>query len=327
MNMKGYKRLLVVPMLFTLVACGEDAAQPKKEDTVNQSVADHKKTPAPTFMTDPSKVKELQARFTVEQPKRVITTSVSIAEMLHILDVKPVGVPTSMHALPEGFEKIDTIGSAIEPDLEKIASLTPDLVLGPESIEESLTKKFKPLGIDSTFLPTDSLDELKVSLETLGQVFGEQERATAFLERLNAKEAMISDQKDGSSPTVLLLFGSAEAFMVMNENTYAGSLAQKVGATNVLTKMGGSKEAYVPLNMEAAIAANPDAILLVAHGDETAALKQLEGELTKTSAWKQVTALKEGRVATLPYDTFGVSSITKAEQALEELSSLLTATP
>src|SRR5699024_9594626 len=40
-------------------------------------------------------------QFSMEQADSIVTTSVSISEMLNILNVKPVGVPSSTHPLPE----------------------------------------------------------------------------------------------------------------------------------------------------------------------------------------------------------------------------------
>lgn len=42
-------------------------------------------------------------------------------------------------------------------------------------------------------------------------------------------------------------------------------------------------EAYVPFNMESIVAANPDVILLVAHGDPDAVAKKFEEDVKKTA--------------------------------------------
>ncbi|WP_339329301.1 hypothetical protein [Bacillus paralicheniformis] len=63
----------------------------------------------------------------------------------------------------------------------------------------------------------------------------------------------------------MFLFGSAEALMLMNDNTFAGSLARNLGAINVVSEELKLTEAYVPFNMESIVAANPDVILRPIH--------------------------------------------------------------
>lgn len=312
--------------LLVLGGCGED----KAETTVVKETADQgsetAKSESDTKATKEHKemVAKLVKQFPSEHPTSIVTTSVSITEMLNILDVTPVGIPTTTNKLPEGFENITQIGSAIEPDVEKVVSLKPDIVIGPESIQESLEKKIKNSKVDTAYIPTDSYEDLKISLEVLGKVLHKEEAATEYLAQLEEKEAaVLADVKGKDSSKVMVLFGSGESFMLMSDTTYVGSLVKKLGATNIVNEAKKSTEAYVPMNMEDVIAANPDAILLVSHGDPTAALEQFKAEVKKNGAWEKLTAFKEERVQALDYNTFGYASIEKAVDGLEQINEIL----
>ncbi|MGE6378587.1 ABC transporter substrate-binding protein [Peribacillus muralis] len=315
-----------ISALLVLGGCAEDKAESGK--TSDKVVAEHgseaAKAQSETTASSKDKLEELTKQFPSKHPESIVTTSVSIAEMLQILNVKPVGIPTSTHELPKGFENVAQIGSPIEPDVEKIVSLKPDIVIGPESIKDSLDKKIKNSKVDTAYIPTDSYDDLKISLEVLGKVLHKETEAKDYIAQLQEKETAVLDGVKGKdSSKVMVLFGSGESFMLMSENTYVGSLVKKLGATNIVNDVLKSSEAYVPMNMEDVVTANPDAILLVSHGDPTAALEQFKAEVKKNGAWEKLNAFKEDRVQALDYEIFGYASIEKATTGLEQLSEIL----
>ncbi|MED4453917.1 ABC transporter substrate-binding protein [Metabacillus fastidiosus] len=325
---KGLYGTVFLSALLALGGCAEDKAE--QVTTKEEAGADYGSETAnsqsdiKTASEHTEKVEKLLKQFPSEQPSSIVTTSVSITEMLDILNIKPVGIPTSTHKLPEGFDKITQIGSAIEPDVEKVVSLKPDIVIGPESIQESLEKKMKNSKVATAYIPTDSYEDLKVSLEVLGNVLHKEDAAKEYLAQLEEKEsAVLADVKGKDSSKVMVLFGSGESFMLMSETTYVGSLVKKIGATNIVNEEKESKEAYIPMNMEDVIVANPDAILLVSHGDPTAALEQFKADVKKNGAWEKLNAFKEDRVQALDYEMFGYASIVKAATGLEQLNKIL----
>ncbi|MBK3496693.1 ABC transporter substrate-binding protein [Viridibacillus sp. YIM B01967] len=319
---------VVLSALLVLGGCAEDKSEP---ETAEKKVVADQGSEAAKSNSDIKvssehikKLEKLLKQFPSEQPNSVVTTSVSIAEMLNILDVKPVGLPISTHKLPEGFDKIAQIGSPIEPDVEKIVSLKPDIVIGPESIQDSLEKKIKNGKVATAYIPTDSYEDLKISFEVLGKTLQKEEVAKEYLTQLEEKEtAVLEDVKGKDSSKVMVLFGSGESFMLMSEKTYVGSLVKKLGAKNIVNEAKKSTEAYVPMNMEDVIVSNPDAILLVSHGDPTAALEQFKAEVKKNGAWEKLNAFKEDRVQALDYQIFGYASIVKATDGLEQLNEIL----
>lgn len=279
---------------------------------------------APVVTVDEKAAAELQAQFGTEMPAKVVTTSVAIAEILHELGVKPVGVPTSTLELPEEFKDIQRIGSALKPDVEQITKLQPDIVLGNDSIKDSLEKIFKPASLKSVYLPSNSLEDLKLSMVVLSRVFKQEQKANDFFAKLDQQEKeAVNLSKDKTAPKVMFLFGSSESFMLMNESSFPGSIAKKLGASNIVSDVLKSNETYIPLNMENVVTANPDVILLVSHGDPDTAIKKFEEEVKKNGAWEKLNAFKNNRVQALDYNLFGVSSIVKAPEAYIEMANKL----
>ncbi|MFS0918057.1 helical backbone metal receptor [Brevibacillus sp. 179-C 1.1 NHS] len=328
MKHAGWKTGMIALLLTAVVGCSNSAspyqAATQQQTTNTQSDSStSSQQAANTISVDEKKAAELLAQFKNHSTK-VVTVSVAITEILNELGVTPVGVPTTSSKLPAALDNVPRIGTSHQPDLEQVAKLQPDVILGPTSIKASIDKKFKPASLPTAYLPVDSLDELKLSTVVLGRLFKQEEKATAFLQSIADKEkTIIEGIKGKTAPKVLFLFGSAEALMVMNENTFVGSLARNLGASNVASDVLHQTETYVPLNMESIVAANPDVILLVAHGDPSAVTKKFEEDVKKNGAWEKMNAFKNGKMKALDYSTFGIASLVKAPTAYEELAQIL----
>lgn len=316
------RRLYSAVFLSSVLMLSACNGQAKEGDhtTTKVETAESDTTKNEAVMT--KKVKNLVNTFPQQPAKKIVTTSVTIAEMLNILHITPVGLPTTAHTLPTGFETVEKIGTAVEPDIERIVSLSPDLVIGPDSIHTSLNKKMANTKIPAAYLPTDSYNDLKESFKALAIAQGQEQLATTYLEKLEKQEQKIIASHDVSMKKVMIIFGSGESFMLMNTTTYVGSLVEKLGATNIVAQATKSKEAYVPMNMEDVVATNPDSILLVSHGDAEVALKQFKTEVKKNGAWNTLSAFKTDQVAALDYKVFGYSSIVKAPQGLAALQEI-----
>lgn len=65
-----------------------------------------------------------------------MATSVAVTEILDELGVKVSGVPTSSYDLPEITKDAVKVGNPMNPDLEIIKSLNPDVVVSVDTLGE-----------------------------------------------------------------------------------------------------------------------------------------------------------------------------------------------
>ncbi|WP_188536568.1 helical backbone metal receptor [Paenibacillus segetis] len=326
--------IVLISIVIALTACGNKEASNKNQENSNKQsnvvatdapdAANASNNTEVSINVDETRVQELQAQFGQEKPAKAVTLSVAITELYDALQLDLVGVPTTQSELPDSYANVQRVGSSHSPDLEQIAKLEPNIVLAPASIKDSIDKVLKPSGIPAAYLPVDSLDELKESLVTLGRIYGKEDQAKEVLTTFTNAEAEALKVIEGkSAPSVMFLFGSVESLMLMNEDTFAGSLAKKLGASNVLSSVLKQSETYVPLNMESIVEANPDVILLVAHGDPTAVAQKFEEDVKKNGVWEKLDAFKNGKMVTLDYNLYGVASLVKAPDAYKDLAAIL----
>ena len=309
---------LGIGVLALLTAC----APTEKEDTTEKpETAETTEATENTDGVDETELTAVIAQFPEAQPERLITTSVPLAEMLNLLDITPVGVPTSTNPLPSDFEAIERIGSPMQPDLEVVTNLKPDLILGAESLRTTLDKVLEGIDLKTAYLPTDSFDDLKLSFKALGTYYNKEAEMNTVLDQLVTKETELKEQGKGKElPSVLLVIGTADSFMVMSEESYVGSLVNKLGADNIATSVLKVKDRYSPINMEDVVVADPDIILVLASADHGASKDAFKKEVEKNDTWTKLSAYQNDKIEVLDYEVFGVTSIKNAEKALTDIS-------
>ncbi|MEO4053811.1 ABC transporter substrate-binding protein [Solibacillus sp. CAU 1738] len=326
--------LLVCSVLF-LAACSGKEAEPadsktgdmvKKQDQSTkkdqqEGTVDENALTLENDGVDEAKFQELLATLPAEKPERIVVTSVPLTEMLYLLGVDPVGVPTSTNPIPEAFNSITQIGSPMTPDLEVITNLETDLLIGAKSLQSSLEKNLESLDLTTAYLPTDSFEDLKLSFKVLGTYFGKEDKMNEVLENILAKENELMKLAEGKElPNVLLMIGTSDSFMVMSENSYLGSLIKRLGAENIATTDLKVDATYSAVNLEDIVISDPDIILVLASGDHGANEEKFQQEVAKNDAWTKLSAYQNGQIHILEYDVFGVTSIMNVDNALTKVS-------
>lgn len=325
--MRKFYLVLLIAALTLLTACTSDSTDDaaKNEGASNPENSETGQAEEVYSLendgVDETAFTEAMGQFSAELPERVITTSVPLTEMLHVLGVTPVGVPTSTNPIPADFDSIQRIGSPMQPDLEVVTNLEPDLILGAESLKSTLDKSLEGIDLKTAYLPTDSLDDLKLSFKALGTYFDKKDEMNTVLSTILDKENELIEQAKGKElPSVMLMIGTADSFMVMSEGSYLGSLVNKLGADNIATSVLKVSDTYSPINMEDVVVADPDIILVLASGDHGASEDMFKKEVESNTTWTKLSAYKNDNIQILDYDIFGVTSISNVEQALTQIA-------
>ncbi|MEK4236166.1 MULTISPECIES: ABC transporter substrate-binding protein [Paenibacillus] len=340
--MKKLLVLLVVAALTAMTACSSTntADNQTKNEAVTNTAANETKEANAANTTEAAKTADAGKEYSLENdgvdealfnealsqfpatvPQRIVTTSVPLTEMLYLLGITPVGVPTSTNPIPADFESIDKIGSPMAPDLEVVTKLEPDLLLGAESLRSTLDKTLEGMDLQKAYLRTESFEDLKLSLKVLGTYFNKKDEMNAALSKILDKENELSKLAEGKElPSVMLVIGTSDSFMVMSEKSYLGSLVKKLGADNIATSVLKVTDTYSPINMENVVAADPDVILVLASGDHGATKDKFKKEIEKNETWTKLSAYKNDKIQILDYSVFGVTSIINAETALTEIA-------
>ena len=252
---------------------------------------------------------------------RIIATSPAVAEICDRLELELVGVCSSNSSIPERYEKITQVGVAMSPDMEIVASLNPDWILSPISLQSDLQPKYENIGTDWAFLNLRSVQGMYRSIQELGEIFDREEQADALVEKFRKFYEKYKKKNEGKEhPKVLILMGLPGSYIIATENSYVGSLVALAGGENVYT---GSDQEFLTVNTEDMKTKEPDIILRAAHALPDQVIEMFNEDFATNDIWKHFDAVKNGRVYDLTYEYFGMSATFAYPKALKELLPIL----
>ena len=254
---------------------------------------------------------------------RIVATSPAAVDICDRLELDLVGVCSStLSTIPERYQDVTTVGTAMSPDLEILKSLNPDYVLSPNSLQSDLQPKYASIGVNSLFLNLRSVEGMYASIEGLGEKFGREEQAQALVDEYEQFMEEYRSQNEGKeSPTVLVLMGLPGSYIVATESSYVGNLVKLAGGINVYGD--GDGQEFLTANTEDMKTKEPDIILRAAHALPDDVVEMFKDEFETNDIWKHFEAVQEGRVYDLPYELFGMSAKFNYPDPLEVLQPLL----
>ncbi|WP_138206290.1 heme ABC transporter substrate-binding protein IsdE [Haloimpatiens lingqiaonensis] len=254
---------------------------------------------------------------------RIIAGSVAVAEMLNKLGVKIVGRPTTQYQLSSNLKEIPEVGLPMNPDLEKIKTLKPDLFVTSGALQDMIGNRLKENGIKTEFCNLDSYNSVKDTIKKLGSNFGKEDNANKIIDEFEKKEKeILKGVNKDKKVKVMILFGAPGHFMLSSKNSFVGSLIEELGGENIASQVN-MKGQYVPFSLESALKENPDVIFRMYHGYIDEAKKQVDEEFKNNPQWRKFKAIKENKVYDLDPKTFGVTGDIKAIESLEKMKDYL----
>lgn len=261
------------------------------------------------------------AETTAPEGTRIVATSASICDITDRLGLSLVGVPeTSVTQIAARYNGVTTVGAPMSPDMEIIKSLSPTDVLSPDTLETDLKVQYENIGVNYTFLNLRSIKGLYDSVKIIGDKYGKSEEAAEIIKEYDEFISSYQSKHSGESPKVLVLMGLPGSYLVATGNSYAGSLVELAGGTNVFSD---ETKDFLTINPEEMLARDPDVIIRTAHGLPKEALEMFEKEFSENDIWKHFKAVQEGRVYDVDYMLFGMSATFDYPQALAALEPML----
>ena len=93
---------------------------------------------------------------------------------------------TSYDDYPEEAKALPKIGDFANPNVEKIASYSPDLVLAAGGIQDKLRSKLEDLGMKVYVVDPKTYDGTIATIENIGKLAGTEDGATAVADEMTA---------------------------------------------------------------------------------------------------------------------------------------------
>lgn len=259
-------------------------------------------TPAPTTAPDVQRparefTDALGRRVSVlHPPQRIISLAPNLTEMLFALglDAEVVGV-TSYCDYPPAARSKEKVGDTLQPDLERLISLRPDLVLVSTASQlESLMRRLSGLSIPVFVTDARTVREVVASLRALGEVTGATQNADALAAEMERRIAEVETHVRSLARPRVLYALQTEPLITIGRNTFLNDLIALAGGESI---SASEANGYPQFSRETVVARAPEVIVAQRlHGSSAISTDALRRLFADTPA------ARSGRVALVDPD-------------------------
>ncbi len=231
-----------------------------------------------------------------EKPTRMVSLVPSASEIVYAVGAGNllVGVDQFSVYPDELFQRIKSgnvtnIGSPFIPDLDKVVSLNPSIILinGPSQFNAKPIQRLSELGYAIVSLNAQNISGVFYDIEMIGKVTGNSEQASKFVSSLKDRVSKVESAAKGSPKVRVYIENSKDPFFSVGPGSIQDELINKAGGINVFSDLSQRSGQVSP---EAIIAKNPEVIVLFHRLDNST-------ELVKSRpGWNVIDAVEKDRV-------------------------------
>src|SRR5215475_4003397 len=217
-------------------------------------------------------------------PQRIISLAPNVTEILFALGLESrvVGV-TSYCDFPDAAKAKDKVGDTLRPNLEKIISLKPDLVVVSTASQlENLTLRLDQLAIPVYVTNPRTAPDVVASIRNLGEVTGTSERAAEVAKGMESRISAVEQRvKNLPRPSVFYVLQTGP-LITAGRNTFINDLINIAGGKSI---SGDETADYPQFSRETVVARAPEVIVAPSsHGAEFVKESELRRDFAVTPA-------------------------------------------
>jgi len=236
-NLTKYS-LFILVLLFAVFSCG------KKEEEKSKANAE-------------TKVNEKSEK----KYDRIVVLDPAVVEMVYLLggEDKLLGIAKLERSKiwpEEKTEKVESVGTFINPSLEKIIALKPDLVIESFHSSDAIDKSLSSNNIEIIKIQANSIEDIFKNFQKVAKILGKEKEAEKIIaekrQKIEEIKKIDTTEKKGLfilAPTPMRVFG---------KGTLPNDIMEMLNIKNIAAGMEGMSPTLTP---EYIIKENPDIIL------------------------------------------------------------------
>jgi len=268
-------------VLFFLILCGGAIA--------GQAGTAHAALPPGRELTD-----EIGRRVRIpQQVDHVVSLAPNLTEIVFALGGgNHLAGDTDFCDYPAEAAQKPHVGGPVNPNLEEIVALMPDLVLATKSINRRETvNALDHIGLP-VYVVTDphSVEEMIASVEHLGSALGAEKSAATLAGDLRERLADLDRRLAGAAPRRVLFVVWTEPLISIGRDTFIADALRRAGGRSIVE----TKTAWPHVSMEEIVRLQPEVLVFAsAHAGDT----QHDIEALRTRpGWRNLDAMKHGNI-------------------------------
>ena len=190
---------------------------------------------------------------------------------------------------------LPSVGGGLGPSLETLLALRPDLVIAWEDRAGRTNPRLADAGIGVfTIISQDTADVFR-NARQLGQLVGRDSAATQLVARLRRELAAVRASVEGRPAPRVLYLAQWEPPMTAGPNTF---VMQVVGVAGGQSAFADVRQDWPTISMEEIVRRQPDVILVAVNKVDADPMRRLRDN----PGWRELRAVREGRVIVMPGD-------------------------
>lgn len=224
-------------------------------------------------------------------PKRIVSMAPSLTEILFALGLHEeiVGV-TDFCDYPEVASTKPRIGGFVNPSIEKIVSLKPDLILGiRDGNRKDTVQRLEDLGLTVYVVDPAGFDGVLKTIGKLGEIVQKRGQSTDLIRIINRrKDAVVKLTKSLPKPKVFFQVGSSP-IVTVGKGSLGDDLIRLAGGKSISQS---DPDSYPVYGVETIVSKRPEVIILSSMDSKRDYLNLMK----MWRAWKELPAVKKNAI-------------------------------
>ncbi len=272
---------ILLSIAFVFAGCGNSAQT--DEDQAQETLSGVETKSGST--TYPLKIKDDVGEVEFDKaPEKIVSLSPACTESLFAIGAGDEVVGDTEYCnYPEQAQSIEKVGSFSEPNVEKILSLDPDLIVTNSNLSDDARKQLENAGMKVFVADPKTVTDVQKYLVNLGEILNKNDNAAKVVNNMQTELNDIVDKlKDvENEKSVFVDLGS---YYTVGPGSLLNNELENLKAVNIA---GNSDSAYPVLTTEQIIKDNPDVYI---------SLYTPLSDLQKVPGFDQINAFKNNQV-------------------------------
>ncbi|KAB7706219.1 ABC transporter substrate-binding protein [Bacillus aerolatus] len=234
-------------------------------------------------------------------PKRIVTLYQGANDTAVALGVKPVGIVESWDQQPiyeylrSDLEGVTIVGQELQPNLEEISKLKPDLIIASKYRHEKI---YPQLSKIAPTIMDDTVYEWKDTLHLMADALNKQDKEAELLAEWDGRVKDFKSQLGEKLPIKAAITNFRSDHMRVYYNSYAGSILKELGFEGLERPAGTEGEDWGEkiTSKERIPDLNADTIFNFNASKDSELVEKNYEAWTNHPLWQELDAVKNGKV-------------------------------
>ncbi len=260
-----------------------------------------------------------------KKPKRVILLMNSYLDLWYFAGGKAIARVQGKINIPKEAQNLEIVGLLGNPNIEKIVSMNPDLVVLNKKLKKhkDLPAILKSSGIETIEIKYANYKDFLFISELFMRI-NDNHKALAKIKKIKDEiQAIIDRCPDKNNPLVLITFASANNVSSELPNGDTGLMLTMLKGRNITANSPIKGGTRVDLSIETITSMDPDIMLIKMMGKQDRVQARLDKYYKANSSLQGIKAIKDDKLYYLPRNLFMYKPNAKYPEAFRYLAAIL----